>query len=220
MKLRKLKQDFLRLIGTYLLNSTINVLCKSLSIKYNDLSIIKNLENQNKNFVLAFWHGNMLVPWFQFRNKNIVALISKSKDGDLLSKLLINWKYRVVRGSSSDGGNKALDTMVSNAKNKSSIAVTPDGPKGPRHQFKAGAVITAKKSGVPLVLVAAGLKKKRILHSWDHFEIPKFFSEVNIFFSEPIYIDPQLSYDDTSNVIKDCENALSELSSKADLFNY
>ena len=92
MKLRKLKQDFLRLIGTYLLNSTINVLCKSLSIKYNDLSIIKNLENQNKNFVLAFWHGNMLVPWFQFRNKNIVALISKSKDGDLLSKLLINWK--------------------------------------------------------------------------------------------------------------------------------
>lgn len=219
MKLKKLKQDFLRFIGTYILNYAVNILCKSIRIRYSNLNIIESLENQNKNFVLAFWHGNMLVPWFQFRNKDIVALISKSKDGDLLAKLLRHWKYQVVRGSSSNGGNTALGIMVDYAKNKSSVAVTPDGPKGPRFKFKAGAVITAKKSGIPLVLVAAGIKRKRILHSWDYFEIPKLFSEVNIYFSEPIFIDSKLSYDGTSKVIKDCENTLSELSSKANLFN-
>lgn len=219
MKLRKLKQDFLRFIGSYILNYAVNILCKSIRIRYNNLNIIEDLENQNKNFVLAFWHGNMLVPWFQFRNKDMAALISKSKDGDLLAKLLRHWKYQVVRGSSSNGGNTALGIMVDFAKNKSSVAVTPDGPKGPIFKFKAGAVITAKKSGIPLILVAAGIKRKRILHSWDHFEIPKLFSEVNIFFSDPIFIDPKLNYDDTSKVIKDCENTLSELSLKANLFN-
>ncbi len=219
MKLRKLKQDFLRFVGTYILNYAVNIVCKSIRIRYNNLNIIEDLENQNKNFVLAFWHGNMLVPWFQFRNKKIAALISKSKDGDLLAKLLRHWKYQVVRGSSSSGGNTALGIMVDYAKNKCSVAVTPDGPKGPRFKFKAGAVITAKKSGIPLVLVAAGIKRKRILNSWDHFEIPKLFSEVNVFFYGPIFIDPKLSYEDTSKVIKDCENTLSELSSKANLFN-
>lgn len=219
MKLRKLKQDFLRFVGTYILNYAVNIVCKSIRIRYNNLNIIEDLENQNKNFVLAFWHGNMLVPWFQFRNKGIAALISKSKDGDLLAKLLRHWKYQVVRGSSSSGGNTALGIMVDYAKNKCSVAVTPDGPKGPRFKFKAGAVITAKKSGIPLVLVAAGIKRKRILNSWDHFEIPKLFSEVNIFFYGPIFIDSKLSYEDTSKVIKDCENTLSELSSKANLFN-
>ncbi len=219
MKLKKIRQDFLRFIGNHFLYYAVNVLCKSLKFNYTNKNIIDELERQNKNFVLAFWHGSMLLPWYLFKNKNFVALTSQSKDGDLLARILKRWNYDVVRGSSSKGGEVALGIMVDYAKNKSSIAITPDGPKGPPHQFKAGAVIIAKRSGLPVVLAAVGVKRKRNLKSWDSFEIPKLFSPANVLFSEPMYVDEKLNHDEISQAIKNCEIKLNELSFKANLFN-
>jgi len=218
MKLKSIRQDFLRFLGNHFLYFAVSVLCKSLKFNYTNKNVVEDLESQKKNFVLAFWHGSMLLPWYLFKNKNFAALTSKSKDGDLLARILKQWNYEVVRGSSSKGGDVALGIMVDYAKNKSSIAITPDGPKGPPHQFKAGAVITAKRSSLPVVLVAVGVKRKRNLNSWDKFEVPKLFSSVNILFSEPIYVDEKLSHDEVSRVIKDCEAKLNEMSSKANLF--
>lgn len=218
MKLKKLRQDTLRFIGNYFLNNAVNVLCKTLRITTSNKNVIDELERSGKNYVLAFWHGTMLLSWYLHRNKNFVALISKSKDGDLLAKILKNWNYRVVRGSSSTGGNVALGIMVDYAKNNHSIAITPDGPRGPIYKFKAGAVITAKKSSLPLVLVGIGINKKRILKSWDRFEIPGFFSRVNVYYSDPLYIKNNLSYDDTSKVIVNCERELNKLQNDARKF--
>ena len=57
------------------------------------------------------------------------------------------------------------------------VAITPDGPRGPAHKLKPGAVVSAKKSKVPLVLAGVGFKKKKIFKSWDQFEVPYLFSE-------------------------------------------
>ncbi|MHB1685981.1 MAG: lysophospholipid acyltransferase family protein [Ignavibacteriaceae bacterium] len=218
MKLKKVQQDFLRFTGHYLLYYAVNVLCKSLKFNYTNKKIIEDLNRQKQNFVLAFWHGSMLLPWYLFRDKNFAALTSQSKDGDLLARILKQWNYNVVRGSSSQGGSVALEILIDFAKNNCSIAITPDGPKGPLHQFKAGAVITAKKSGLPLVLVAAGIRRKRILKSWDKFEVPKLFSGVNILFSDPIYVDNNLSHDETSEVIRNSEIELNKMNDKANNF--
>jgi len=174
MKSRKLKQDFLRLIGQYLISIAANVLCKTLSVTVKNSEFLEELAKENKNFIVAFWHGTMLLPWYLHRNKNIAALISKSKDGDLLARLLKSWNYQVIRGSSSSGGEIALGIMIDFAKNKNSIAITPDGPRGPAKKLKAGAVVTAKKSGLPLVLIGVGYRNKRILRNWDSFQIPAF----------------------------------------------
>jgi len=89
--------------------------------------------------------------------------------------------------------------------------------RGPAHKFKAGAVITAKKSRVPLIL--AGIyKKKKVLSNWDKFEVPYFFSKAKVIYSEPIYVDAELSYEETSGVIVNCENKLNELQRKAQDF--
>jgi lysophospholipid acyltransferase (LPLAT)-like uncharacterized protein len=218
MKLRKIRQDTLRFIGNYFLFNVVNVLCKTLRITCINNSVIEKLDKDGKNYVLAFWHGSMLIPWFLGRNQNFAALISKSKDGDLLSRILKGWNYEVVRGSSSSGGFVALGIMVDYAKNNYSIAITPDGPKGPIHKSKAGAVITAKKSGLPLVMVGIGHEKKRILKSWDEFEIPKFFSKVKVVYSDPVFVKSDLSYDETSKVIENCELELNKLHKKANEF--
>ncbi len=218
MNLRKLKQDTLRFIGNYLLFGVINVLCKTLKISYVNQTVIDELERSGRNYVLAFWHGTMLLPWYLQRKKNIVALTSKSKDGDLLAKILKNWKYQVVRGSSHTGGEVALGILVDYAKNNCSISITPDGPTGPPQKLKAGAVITAKKSGLPIILVGIGFKRKILLRSWDQFQIPKFFTHTNVIYSDPVYVDKNLSYEDTSKMIENCELKLNEIQKAAGMF--
>jgi lysophospholipid acyltransferase (LPLAT)-like uncharacterized protein len=84
--------------------------------------------------------------------------------------------------------------------------------------MKAGAVITAKKSKAPLILVGIGYKKKRVLKSWDKFEIPKFFAAAKAVYSDPVYINSDLSFADTSEIILNCERKLNELQVEANNF--
>lgn len=216
MKLNQFSKSVLRFIGTYLLYRAVTMLCYSLHISAKNEKAIEELVNQNKRFVIAFWHGTMLYPWYYFKGQKILGITSKSKDGDLLAKTLKNWKYTVVRGSSSKGGDIALGIMVDFAKNEGSVAITPDGPKGPKEKFKAGAVVVAKKSGIPLVLMGVAYDKKVKLKSWDRFEVPKPFSRVSVIFSEPIEVSPNLSYDETSKVIENCETIINNLQIEAE----
>lgn len=218
MSFRKYKQDILRVIGLFVLPQSVDLLCKSMKVTFKNREVINKLENQNRNFVLAFWHGQMLLAWYLHRNKNFTALISKSKDGDLLAKILKHWRYNVVRGSTSKGGDVALGIMVDYARNNESVAITPDGPRGPINRMKAGAVITAKKSKAPLILVGIGYNKKRVLKSWDKFEIPNFFSRVKAVYSDPVYIKSDLSFSDTSELILNCERTLNEIQVEANNF--
>ena len=176
MSLKKSKQQVLRFLGDHFLYYAITALCKSLKIEKENYEVIEKLNSKNQNYVLAFWHGTMLLPWYLHGAPNFAALTSKSRDGDLLAKVLKKWKYQVVRGSSSTGGDVALGIMVDYARNKYSIAITPDGPRGPRQKFKAGAVVTAKKTKIPVVLAGVAFKRKKILSNWDKFEIPYFFT--------------------------------------------
>lgn len=219
MNLRKVRQDLLRFSGHFFLYYIISALCKSLKITTINEKAIKDLKSKNQNFVLAFWHGTMLLPWYLHGAPGFAGLTSQSKDGDLLAKILRKWKYKVIRGSSNSGGEESLETMIDFAKNNFSIAITPDGPKGPRHKFKAGAVITAKKANVPVILAGAGFKRKKILKNWDQFEIPYFFSEAKIIYSDPVYVNSNLTYEETSSVILKCEEKLNELQRQANEFS-
>ncbi len=219
MSLKSIKRGTLNFLGSIFIKSGVTLLCKSLKINISNKKTIDELINSNQNFVIAFWHGTMLVPWFIQNRKNMAALISQSKDGDLLTKLLENWNYKVVRGSSSSGGEDALEKMIELAKQNYSVAITPDGPRGPQFKFKAGAVIAAKKSQVPLVLLGVAYKKKKKLKSWDHFEVPHFFSQANVIFSDPVFISSDLNYEQTSEMILKCEQQLNDLQKQAGIFN-
>jgi lysophospholipid acyltransferase (LPLAT)-like uncharacterized protein len=219
MMLKKSGQSVLRFLGYYFSFSALSVLCKSIRIEKVNVENLEKLKLEGSPYVLAFWHGTMLLPWYLHGNPNVVALTSKSKDGNLLAKLLKKWNYKVVRGSSSAGGEIALGIMVDYAKNNHSIAITPDGPKGPRHKFKAGAIITAKKSGLPIILVGIGYQRKKILKNWDKFEVPHFFSRAKVVYSDPIYVDGNLNYDETSEKISFCEMELNRLQNEAQNLN-
>jgi len=216
MQSRTVKKKFLISLGTKLIGPTVNVLCKTLKIEETNKSQTNRLIESNQNIVFAFWHGTMLVPWYVLRKFSPNTIISNSKDGDLLVKVLEKWNYKVKRGSSTRGGKEVLDELISEANKNNSIVITPDGPRGPQKIMKAGGVIIAKKAQIPLVLVGICYSKKIKLNSWDKFEIPFFFSRVNIIYSEPIYIDKDLTYDATDSRIKQLSERLNEIQIQAE----
>ena len=132
--------------------------------------------------VVAFWHSRMIAGWWLSR-KHAVALVSQSKDGEYLNKILTKWNYKTVRGSSARSGKEALDeaiTMVQNGEAKK-IVITPDGPQGPKEIFKRGVFIAAQELDLPLYFLSIEYKGRlRLLKSWDAFQIPFPFSSVVI----------------------------------------
>ncbi|MFH1198217.1 MAG: lysophospholipid acyltransferase family protein [bacterium] len=211
MRFKEIKKRFLLLTGNLLLTTVADLLCKSLRIRFNNLEAVTGLEKEKKNYIAAFWHGNMIVPWYVNRGRNFSALVSQSKDGELLAKILKKWEYDVIRGSSNIGGKEALDLMIEKAKSGYSVAITPDGPKGPAHKMKAGPVVVSKKTGIPLILMGTVFSKKKKLKSWDSFEVPMPFSRIDINYSDPIFIDGKLTYEETSVKIDEAEKLLNSL---------
>lgn len=215
MKLTEKQRNFIRFIGIRFADFAIRMLIGTLRIKFiNEEALLKAAE-EKKNYVSAFWHGSMMIGWFINRKNNPAALVSRSRDGDVLAAVLGKWNYNIVRGSSSTGGPDALASMVFLLRDGYSIAITPDGPRGPAYKMKAGAVIAAKKAGVPLFLAGIGMKNKIELKSWDRFEVPLPFSRVSVIYSDPLFIDENLNYDETNNKLIEYEELLSKLQREA-----
>lgn len=146
--------------------------------------------------IVAFWHGEMLPVWYVFRRRGCAGLTSASRDGDLLAQLLDDWGYQVVRGSSSSGGAEALAEMVKHAARRV-VLVTPDGPRGPIHVAKPGAVVAAQRAGVPLVPVSVQLgRAKRFTRSWDAFAVPMPFAHLTVVIGEAMHVHADATRDD------------------------
>ena len=136
--------------------------------------------------VFIFWHGKMLGGWFALRKLRPGALVSLSKDGEILSSLLSKWGYRLFRGSSSSGGKEALNELIDSFPELNYAAITPDGPRGPARFIKNGALIVSMKCGAPIIPVSieysSGITLKK---SWDFFEVPMPFSRCVVTFGKP-----------------------------------
>jgi lysophospholipid acyltransferase (LPLAT)-like uncharacterized protein len=215
MKLNNHTRNLLRFAGIKTASFLVSAILSTVKIKTKNQEALLKLNQEGKNFVLSFWHGSMVIGWYLHKNLNCSALVSKSKDGDVLTHVLEKWGYKVVRGSSHIGGNEALIMLLDLIEQNYSVAVTPDGPTGPIHKMKAGAVIVAKRENVPLVLVGIGCNRKIIFKSWDKFEMPLPFSKGSVVYSDPIYIEQNLNYDDTNKKILECEEILNRIQKEA-----
>lgn len=135
--------------------------------------------------VFVFWHGTMLPLLWQHREQGVAILISEHGDGEIIARVAHNLGYRSVRGSTSRGGERALLGTARELMEGRDVALTPDGPRGPRHSFAPGALIVGHRAGAPLVLIGVSAPRAWRLKSWDRFLIPKPFSRVTIRYADP-----------------------------------
>jgi lysophospholipid acyltransferase (LPLAT)-like uncharacterized protein len=143
---------------------------------------------EGRPVICAIWHGQMLALLSHHRDQGVSILVSEHRDGEIIARVLDAFGFRTVRGSTTRGGSRALIEMVSLLRNGSEVAVTPDGPRGPRHAFAPGTIIAAQRSGAPVIGVVAHVDRTWRLKSWDRFEIPKPFARITIAYSEPIVV--------------------------------
>lgn len=138
--------------------------------------------------VFAFWHGKMVTGWLlarqYFMNRNPSAVVSLSEDGRILAGTLHELGFSMIRGSSSKGNRQVVEKMRETLETGKVVVITPDGPRGPRHQFKYGALRLAAESRTPFLFAEIRYSRAWRLKSWDRFEIPWPFSRVEVVLHE------------------------------------
>jgi lysophospholipid acyltransferase (LPLAT)-like uncharacterized protein len=144
-----------------------------------------------------------------------MIMVSESRDGDIAARTLRNFGFEVVRGSSKRKGCRALIGLITGMRQKRSVAITVDGPRGPRHEAKEGAVFLAGKMQAPIIPVATGVKRRRILErTWDRFIVPAPFTEGVILYGEPIIVNG-ISKEEIESRCRELETTLQRLTQDA-----
>ena len=159
--------------------------------------------NDSRPAVIVAWHGSLMIPIYCFRKRNIVIMTSLSEDGDTLTRILYMMGFGAVRGSSSRGGMRGLLEMVKLMNSGMNGAITVDGPRGPRKEVKAGAVVLAKKANALLVPIGLGYSNPLYLKNWDKTEIPLPGSTAVMVTGDPFGIADDITIEDGCKLIRD-----------------
>ena len=156
---------------------------------------VRQLWQQGQPVIVSSWHDQLLMIPRGYAGPGGQILISRSRDGELIARTVSWLGHHAVRGSSSRGGTAAFKQLLRLAKQPYDIGITPDGPRGPRHQIKDGVVQLARLSGRAVVPVAVVSSRGHRFASWDRFLLPFPFSRMVYSYGEPLYCaredDPQ-----------------------------
>ena len=150
---------------------------------------VQALWRSGEHVILASWHDQLLMMAAVYRGPGAKILISRSRDGELIARTVAYFGQGAVRGSSSRGGREAFRQLLKLAEENVDLAVTPDGPKGPRHQLKDGVVQLARLSGRAVVPLAYVTSRGHRFRSWDRFLLPAPFARGIYHYGEPVYLD-------------------------------
>lgn len=166
--------------------------------------------------IYALWHGRLLPLTYYHRKQDIATLISQSADGEYIARVVERWGYRAARGSSSRGGSTGLRELVKSARGGASLAITPDGPRGPRQKLKPGVLTAAQLTGLPVVPMSGAASRSWWLESWDRFLVPQPFSTMYLRYGEPVYVPRDASSEELARLESNVEKTLNELTEQAD----
>jgi lysophospholipid acyltransferase (LPLAT)-like uncharacterized protein len=146
----------------------------------------------NENYIGALWHNRLLIFPFVLRrffpNRCGAALISASRDGELLADAIKRFDFDVVRGSSSRLGARAILQLTDVLASGRDVVITPDGPRGPAYELGPGIIFLAQKSGAPVVPVNMEYSGCWRLKSWDRFILPRPFSKVRVIIGQSHHV--------------------------------
>ncbi|PAW76077.1 MAG: hypothetical protein B9S32_16355 [Verrucomicrobia bacterium Tous-C9LFEB] len=170
-------------------------------------------DKPNRGPVLfAFWHdGLFLLPYIQcqlFPHFRLAAMISRSKDGNLISNIIHEFGMYAARGSSSKRGSAALLALIHWLEEGIDAAITPDGPRGPRHKLQPGVLHLARQSGSAIIPLRIEYSHKIQLRSWDRFQIPWPFARCDLHFGAPITLASDANDDDLNRAARELTDAM------------
>ncbi|MBN1577834.1 MAG: lysophospholipid acyltransferase family protein [Chitinispirillaceae bacterium] len=166
-------------------------------VTINDPHRLRLFDDRTTGRIYCFWHAHLLPLAFIFRNTGKTALASASKDGRLAASIARRWKHEIIFGSSSRGGNSAMRECIRVLKERHCVIITPDGPRGPREEVKAGVAQIAMVASAPVVAIRLHADRAWRLRSWDRFMIPKPFARITVTLCNPLSPPPDAQSDES-----------------------
>ena len=166
--------------------------------------------------IIVIWHGRTLIPTWIYGRRHYLAMISLSRDGDMQDRIFRRFGWTTVRGSSGRGGVRALVGTLKQMKAGSTLAFTPDGPKGPSHRVHPGVLFLAQKAGCPIYPAAFSAFPRWHMSSWDRYQVPKPFSRAALIYGDPITVPADANPDDLRTLANNLAIRLCDLEAEAE----
>jgi lysophospholipid acyltransferase (LPLAT)-like uncharacterized protein len=163
---------------------------------------MREWERSGIRFILAFWHRHLLLMPYAYRGPKISVLVSRSKDGELIARTVAHFGIDASRGSSSRGGAAGMRALLRKGSEGYDLAFTPDGPRGPRAEVQPGVIVAAAMSGLPILPVALGASRAKLLRSWDSFVVPLPPARVHFVYGEPLRVERRADLDAAARELK------------------
>ncbi len=176
----------------------------------------RKTEETGKPIIFLLWHGRMMLAPYFFRNRKISALVSPSRDGEIIAQIAQGWRFRIIRGSGSHSVVRAWVEMRQDLQKGGELLIIPDGPRGPGRQLKPGCLKLAQDTGALLIPWSFSAKRKKFLRSWDRFLLFYPFSRIVAVYGKPMAVSPALDEAEFETERERIEQALNALDAEAD----
>jgi lysophospholipid acyltransferase (LPLAT)-like uncharacterized protein len=169
--------------------------------------------------IYCVWHNRLplcLKVYYYYAAKRnqtegMAAMVSASKDGGFLASILKCFKVMPVRGSSSRRGPQALLELTTWAERGYDLALTPDGPRGPRYVVQPGVMSLAQLTGLPILPVSYDVSRKLRLDTWDKFQIPLPFSRCDVVVGKSVCVPREATDEQREELRRELEATLKEI---------
>lgn len=204
-----LKSAFAQAFAAFLLSLAIRfVYLTSKKNRHIDPAAAHYMRGED-NAIFAFWHGRMmLLPAFNPPKRKMRVLISRHRDGSLISQVIAHFGQATVSGSSSKGGAAAASEILEVLKKGDNVSITPDGPRGPVQVAATGVATLARLSGKDVLPITFASTREKRMKSWDRFALAKPFGRVEFFVGSPITAEAN---EDDETLRKRIEQAMNRL---------
>ncbi len=216
MSRRKFRQALLVRLLPPVVYLFLIVLRTTLRIRHVNNEAVDRLRQEGQNIIACFWHGRLLAMPFAYKGQRLKVLISRHADGEFIARVIGYFGMGTVRGSYRKGTVSSIREMIAELAEGTDIAITPDGPKGPRHKVKEGIIELARLTRRPIVPVTYGASKKKLFDSWDRFLLPYPFSKIVYVWGDPIYVSRETRGDGLERERQRLERELIALTEAAD----
>ncbi len=195
----------------YIGYAVVKVLALTMRFEEKGSGAIAEMDREGKPFIAAFWHGHLLMMMVSPYRRRSKTIISRHRDGEMISRAARLFGVGSVRGSTTEGGAQALKNAIRAIRAGYKMVVTPDGPRGPRHVVQPGVIELARVTGVPIIPVVFSSTRKKVFPSWDRFIFPLPFSKGVYFYGEPFFVERRIDREGVEAKRRELEEVMRQM---------
>jgi hypothetical protein len=203
-------------IGPPLFTSLLSTLYKTCRIEVFGREYEEKFMRKGRPVLCALWHFSLFYCTYHFRHRQGVAMVSASKDGELMARTMQRLGYTTVRGSRTKGGLTAVKEIINLVKAGHGVGIVADGSQGPVRVVQKGVMVIARETGAPIVPVTHATKGAIRFNSWDKTVLSLPFSRLAFFYGEPLFVPPTARGAELEKYRKELEDRLNALVQKAE----